>query len=111
MGEGSNRGPNPAMRWSNTTIMNAPIHISRNFTEIGAFEAAEVIDFYKRGILKHTDYVRVEGADSWLPLHDWIGGANNPSGSPAADFSFEAMPAEDEAPVADGPQQQSQFQG
>jgi hypothetical protein len=59
--------------------MSDLIYISRNFTELGGFESREIIDFHKRSILSESDFVRVNGSDQWLPLHDWISGARNAS--------------------------------
>lgn len=47
------------------------LYISRAFVEFGPFPASELLSFHQRGILKETDYVRVEGSDDWLHVDDW----------------------------------------
>lgn len=57
--------------------MSELIYISRNFTELGGFRSAEIIDFHKRNILTENDFVRLDGGEAWIPLHDWISGAQD----------------------------------
>jgi hypothetical protein len=64
--------------------MSDLLFISRNFTELGGFKSEEVLDFYKRQILNHDDYVRTANSEEWLPLHSWISGAQSNGASPIA---------------------------
>ncbi|WP_156346129.1 hypothetical protein [Verrucomicrobium spinosum] len=57
--------------------MSHLIFISRNFTELGGFQSSEIIDFYKRNILTEKDFVRLDGGETWIPLHAWISGAQD----------------------------------
>jgi hypothetical protein len=57
--------------------MSHLIFISRNFTELGGFRSAEIIDFHKRNILTENDFVRLDGGETWIPLHAWISGAQD----------------------------------
>ncbi len=47
------------------------LYLSRAFVEFGPFATEELSSFYKRGILKETDYVRAEGTEDWLHVEDW----------------------------------------
>lgn len=47
------------------------LYLSRAFVEFGPFPSSELLSFHQRGILKETDYVRVEGSDEWLHVEDW----------------------------------------
>jgi hypothetical protein len=48
------------------------LYLSRAFVEFGPFPSSELLSFQQRGILKDTDYVRVEGSDEWLHVDDWV---------------------------------------
>ena len=45
------------------------LYISRNFTEFGPFKVAEVEDFFKRNILKDSDYGRFDTEPHWVPIN------------------------------------------
>jgi hypothetical protein len=47
------------------------LYLSRAFVEFGPFPSSELLSFHQRGILKETDYVRLEGSDEWLHVEDW----------------------------------------
>lgn len=51
------------------------LYLSRAFVEFGPFPTSELLSFHQRGILKETDYVRVEGSDEWLHVDDWAADA------------------------------------
>jgi len=57
------------------------LYLSRAFVEFGPFPSAEMINFYQRGLLKDTDYVRADGTSEWLHVNDW---AANPKATKAA---------------------------
>lgn len=58
-------------------------YISRNFTEFGGFNSAEVLDFKRRGMLRSTDYVRLHNTDEWTHLKEWLDKNEIPAASPA----------------------------
>ena len=76
------------------------LYLSRAFVEFGPFPSSELLSFQQRGILKDTDYVRVEGSDEWLHVDDWIA-KNKPTPATAikkptikkAKAKAEALPA------------------
>ena len=49
------------------------IFLSRNYVEFGPFEAAEIIDFHRRGIATDGDHIHVIGSDAWITMRDWLG--------------------------------------
>lgn len=74
------------------------LYLSRAFVEFGPFPSSELLSFHQRGILKETDYVRVEGSDEWLHVEDWAA-QKKPSPAPAAKKPA-AKKAKAEAPPA-----------
>jgi hypothetical protein len=58
------------------------LYLSRAFVEFGPFPSSELLSFHQRGILKETDYVRLEGSDEWLHVEDWAAQAK-PAPAPA----------------------------
>ena len=58
--------------------MKDAIYLSRSFVEFGPFTASELKDFYKRGILKDSDYVSADASGSWLHVNEWIAGTKTP---------------------------------
>lgn len=53
--------------------MNQPLYyFSRNYVEFGTFTAPEILDFYKRGILKDQDYVRSVETETWETMGQWV---------------------------------------
>jgi hypothetical protein len=61
------------------------LYLSRAFVEFGPFPASELLSFHQRGILKETDYVRLEGSEEWLHVDDWAADAKPaPEKKPAA---------------------------
>lgn len=52
------------------------IYISRNYTEIGPFTPAEILDFSRRSILRGDDHVRYHGHNDWLSVAEWTGKAD-----------------------------------
>jgi hypothetical protein len=75
--------------------MSTPLYISRNFTEFGAFTPAEIASFKARGILLDSDFLRLEGSDTWTPLADWSPPAESTAPAPAM--------ASEPAPAVDAP--------
>ncbi|MCW0220242.1 MAG: hypothetical protein OJI67_18090 [Prosthecobacter sp.] len=63
--------------------MNESLYLSRAFVEFGPFPAAELLNFHSRGLLKESDYVRVEASDDWIHVNDWVA-AQKPAPVPAA---------------------------
>jgi hypothetical protein len=51
--------------------MKDSIYLSRSFVEFGPFSPAEMQDFYKRGVLKDTDYVSSDSNGAWLHVSEW----------------------------------------
>ena len=56
------------------------LYLSRLFVEFGPFPAAELLSFFQRGLLKDTDYVRIDGTDIWMHVNDWA--TSPPSSTP-----------------------------
>lgn len=72
------------------------LYLSRAFVEFGPFSSEELKNFYQRGLLKDTDYVRYENTDDWLHVNDWIAtpaSAPSPVKKPAAKATKAAKPA------------------
>jgi hypothetical protein len=80
--------------------MKETIYLSRSFVEFGPFSAAEMQDFYKRGILQDSDYVSVP-AGSWTHVNDWAATLGNSKAAPA---KKSAAPAPAPAPKAKAPE-------
>lgn len=59
------------------------LYLSRAFVEFGPFPSSELLSFHQRGILKETDYVRLEGSDEWLHVEDWAA-QKKPTPAPVA---------------------------
>lgn len=51
--------------------MSTLLYLSRAFVEFGPFTPAEMQGFYSRGILKDSDYIRLETSDAWLHVSEW----------------------------------------
>ena len=65
--------------------MKDSLYLSRSFVEFGPFSVAEMQDFYKRGLLKDTDYVSADSAGEWLHVGEWASTVKAAAGSkPAA---------------------------
>jgi hypothetical protein len=62
--------------------MKATLHLSRAFVEFGPFTVEEMRAFLERGILKSTDYIRVDSSETWLHVDEWA--AAKPPVKPAA---------------------------
>lgn len=63
------------------TMKPQKIFVSRNYVEFGPFEAAEILDFHKRGIATNADHLHVIGTDTWITLGDWL--AAQTAGAPS----------------------------
>lgn len=48
------------------------LFLSRNYVEFGPFEAAEILDFHRRGIAADGDHLHVIGTDAWITMGDWL---------------------------------------
>lgn len=59
--------------------MSDSLLLSRSFVEFGPFPTAELMSFYKRGLLKDTDYVRSTDSDEWLHVNDWADADSEPA--------------------------------
>jgi hypothetical protein len=53
--------------------MNDSYFLSRAYVEFGPFPAAEMLDFFDRGLLREADYILGESTQSnWLHVSEWV---------------------------------------
>jgi hypothetical protein len=78
------------------------LYLSRAFVEFGPFPAEELLSFFKRGLLKDTDYVRIDGTDVWMHVNDWASSPpeTKPS-APAKKLAAKKPKATSPAPTAE----------
>ena len=59
--------------------MNESILLSRKFVEFGPFSLGEIKDFYRRGLLRDSDYVNSGMGGSWIHVDEWAAGLGDES--------------------------------
>ena len=55
--------------------------LSRAYVEFGPFEAEEIVDFCRRGLIRGGDFLRSEHSHHWDPWEVWIHRYENPPGA------------------------------